>query len=197
MKITARNSSKSSKPAQSMKRIIINPVIKDTITFIQTSQETNATLSELELTLMPGGSNFSHYHKAFTETFTAVEGRLGLKLGGGKTRLLKPGETFSVPPHQAHSFFNPEESEIKFNIKITPGHEGFENSLRILYGLAEDGLTDNKSVPKSLAHMAIIARLSDSYLPGVMKLLSPVLNLLARRAKQSGLEKALIDKYCQ
>ncbi len=179
-----------------MKRKIINSIIKDTITFIQTSDETNSKISELELTLMPGGANFLHYHKMFTETFTAVEGRLGLKSGGGKIKILQPGETYAVPPHQVHSFFNPGETEIKFNIKISPGHKGFEDSLRILYGLAEDGLTNKKSIPKSLSHVAIIGSLSDSYLTGIMRLLSPVFNLLARRAKQSGLEKKLIDKYC-
>lgn len=179
-----------------MKRKIINPIIKDTITFIQTSDETNSKISELELTLMPGGANFSHYHKTFTETFKAEEGRLGLKLGCGKVKILQPGETYSVLPGKAHSFFNPGKKEIKFNIKITPGNKGFENSLRILYGLAEDGLTDKKSIPKSLTHVAIIASLSDSYLPGIMKLLSPVFNLLAKRAKQRGVEKILIDKYC-
>ena len=179
-----------------MKRKIINQIIKDTITFIQTSDETNAKISELELTLMPGGSNFLHYHKAFTETFTAVEGSLGLKLNRGKVKILRPNETYSVAPKQPHTFFNPGEKEIKFNIKISPGHKGFEDSLRILYGLAEDGLTDKKSIPRSLTHIALIARLSDSYLPGPMKLLSPVFSLMAKRAKQRGLEKRLTEMYC-
>jgi quercetin dioxygenase-like cupin family protein len=179
-----------------MKRKIINSVIKDTITFIQTSEETDGIISEFELTLMPKGSNFSHYHKAFTETFTAMDGPLGLKLDGNHVKILQPNETYSVLPNQVHSFFNPGEKEIKFNIKITPGHKGFEDSLRILYGLAEDGLTDKKSIPKSLSHVAIIGSLSDSYLPGFMKILAPILNYLARRAKQTGLEKQLIEKYC-
>lgn len=180
-----------------MKRKIINPVIKDTITFIQTSDETNSEITELELTLMPNGSNFPHYHKEFTETFTAIDGVLGLKLDGKKIKYLQANESYSVPPNQVHSFFNPGDKEIKFNIKITPGHKGFENSLRILYGLAEDGLTDRKSIPRSLYHVAIIGSISDSYLPGLMKLLSPLLNFLAKRAKQIGLEQELINKYCK
>lgn len=179
-----------------MKRKIINPIIKDTISFLQTSAETNATISELELTLMPGGANFSHYHKAFTETFTAIDGALGLKLKGNKIKILQPNEVYAVSPKQVHSFFNPGDKEIRFNIKITPGHTGFENSLRILYGLAEDGLTDKKSIPKSLHHVAVIGSISDSYLPGIMKIMSPIFNLFAKRAKQTGLEKKLIDKYC-
>jgi quercetin dioxygenase-like cupin family protein len=179
-----------------MKRKIINPIIKDSITFIQTSDETNANISELELTLRPEGANFPHYHKTFTETFTAIEGSLGLKLIGGKIKILQPGEAYSVLPNQTHSFFNPGEKEIKFNVKLTPGHKGFENALRILYGLAEDGLTNKKSIPKSLTHVAIIGNLSESFLPGVMRGLSPLFNLLVKRAQQSGLEKEMIAKYC-
>lgn len=179
-----------------MKRKIINSVIKDTITFIQTSDETDGATSELELTLMPKGGNFPHYHKAFTETFTAIEGSLGLKLDGNIHKILQVNESYTVFPNQVHSFFNPEDKEIRFNIKITPGHVGFENSLRILYGLAEDGLTNKKSIPKSVNHVAIIGKMSDSYLPGVMNILTPLFNYLAERAKHNGIEKQLVDRYC-
>lgn len=179
-----------------MKKKLVNPVIKDSITFIQTSDETNTSITELELTLMPKGGNFPHYHTAFTETFTAMDGTLGLQLPGEKTKILQPGQVYSVPPNQVHRFFNPGPTEIKFNIKITPGHKGFENALRILYGLAEDGLTDKKSIPKNLSHVAIIGNLSDSRLLGFMKLLSPLFNLLAKRARKNGLEEKLIARYC-
>lgn len=180
-----------------MKKKIINPIIKDTITFIQTSDETNGAVSEMEVMLMPGGSNISHYHKMFTEKFTAIQGVLGLKLAGGHRKLLHPGDSYIVTPYQPHSFFNPGDREIIFNVKITPGHKGFENSLRILYGLAEDGHTDKKSVPKSLRHVAVIANLSDSYLSGGMKLLSPVIHFLAKRAQKNGKQQALINRYCK
>lgn len=179
-----------------MKRKITNAVIKDTITFVQTSDDTNGRVTELELTLMPNGGNFYHYHKTLTETFTAVDGTLGLKFKGNKVKILKPGDTHSVPANHVHSFFNPEDKEIRFNVQITPGHKGFENSLRILYGLAEDGLTNNKSIPKNLYHIAIIGSMSDSYLSGFMKILAPIFSLLAKRAKTNGLEKHLIEKYC-
>lgn len=178
-----------------MKRTIINPLIKDTVSFLQTSDETKGTLSELELTLMPGGANFLHYHKSFTETFTAIDGVLGLQTGKQKI-LLQPGESYSVQPGMPHSFFNPGNKEIKFNIQIRPGHKGFENSLRILYGLAEDGLTNKKSVPKSLQHIAVIGSMSDSYMPGFMKLLTPLFAYFTKQAKRNGLEQSLIDKYC-
>jgi hypothetical protein len=43
-----------------------------------------------------------------------------------------------------HGFFNPEDEEITFRVELHPGHAGFEQSLHIMYGLAADGLTDEK-----------------------------------------------------
>lgn len=179
-----------------MKRTIINPIFKDTVTFLQTAEETNNSITEADITLMPGGENPLHYHKSYAETFTALEGDLGIKLGKKGIRILRPGESYTVEPFSLHSFFNPTEKEIKFNVKVRPGHTGFEHSLRIIYGLAEDGLTDSKSVPKSLKHTAIILCMSDMNLPGIFTFMFPLLGWIAARAKSSGEEQKLMEKYC-
>jgi len=179
-----------------MKRTIINPIIKDTVTFLQTAEESGGKITEAEITLLPGGGNPLHYHKTYSETFTAIEGELGLKLGRQGTKVLKEGESHTVEPLSLHRFFNPTGKEIKFNVKMRPGHTGFENSLRILYGMAAEGLTNNKSIPKSLKHIAIIACMSDMNVPGLLTLLYPLLKRIANKAKANGLEQMLIDKYC-
>jgi quercetin dioxygenase-like cupin family protein len=180
-----------------MKRTIVNPVIKDTATFLRTASESNSKLTEIEITLAAGGGNPMHYHKTYSETLTAVDGSLGVKLGKRKVRILKPGESYTVKPMELHCFFNPSASEIKFNIRIEPGHEGFENTLRILYGLALDGLTDNKSIPKSLVHTAVIVEMSDMNAPGLLTLISPLLKLINSRAKAKGIDQQLIAQYCR
>ncbi len=179
-----------------MNRTIVNPIIKDTVTFLQTSEETNGKMTEAEISLMPGGGNPLHYHKTFSETFLAIEGELGIKLGKNGSKILKPGETYTVAPNEIHGFFNPTEKEIKFNVRLSPGHTGFENSLRILYGLASDGLTDKNTVPKNMKHSAIILCMSDMNLPGLFTILFPLLKFIAKRAKASGEEQKLIEKYC-
>jgi quercetin dioxygenase-like cupin family protein len=179
-----------------MRRTFVNPIIKDVATFLQTAEESGGKITEAEITLMPGGGNPLHYHKTYSETFTAIDGDLGLKLGKKGTRLLKPGETYTVDPMSPHSFFNPTDKEIKFNVKLRPGHTGFENSLRILYGLAADGLTNNKSIPKRLKHTAIIVCMSDMNVPGLLTLLYPLLKRMANKAKADGEEQKLLDKYC-
>lgn len=180
-----------------MERTIVNPLIKDTVTFLQTTQESAGKLIEAIITLMPGGGNLLHYHKSYSETFTAMEGDLGISLGRRNKLVLKPGETYTVRPGQLHSFFNTTDKEIKFNVKVTPALLGFENALRILYGLAADGLTDKNSVPKSLKHKALIICMSDMNLPGVFTLLFPILKYIANKARANGEEQLLIEKYCK
>ena len=72
-----------------------------------------------------------------------------------------------------------------------------ENFIKIIYSLAQDGLTDKKGKPKNFAHLAAILVMSDSNASGMMSLLSPVIRMVAKRAKKDGTEKWLLDKYCQ
>ena len=179
-----------------MKRTIVNPLYKDTVTFVKTSAESEGKISELEITLLPGGKNPIHYHKSYSETFTAIDGKAGVGLGKKERKILKPGESYTVEPNTLHYLFNPTDREIKFKVEIKPGHEGFENSLRILYGMAADGMTDKNGIPKSIQHKAIVACMSDMNLPGFFTLIFPVLERIAKKARISGVEQQLIDRYC-
>jgi quercetin dioxygenase-like cupin family protein len=179
-----------------MKRTIVNPIFRDTATYLQTAAESNGKITEFEMTLMPGGANPLHYHFTFSETFTAIDGDLGVRLGKKNKKILKPGESHTVEPMALHSFFNSTNREIRFNIQIQPGHEGFENSLRIIYGLAEDGLANKQGIPKSLKHKAIVACMADMNIPGFFTLIFPLLKRIAKKAKDSGVEQQLIDRYC-
>ena len=179
-----------------MKRTIVNPIFKDIVTFSQTSAESEGKITEIDITLMPGGNNPLHYHKTHSETFFAIDSEVGVGLKKGKKKILKPGESYTVEPMALHYWFNPTDSEIKFKIEIKPGHEGFENSLRIIYGLAEDGLANKQGIPKSLRHKAIVACMADMNLPGFFTLIFPVLERIAKKAKNSGIEQKLVVKYC-
>lgn len=179
----------------SLNRTIVNPIFKDSASFLKRSGETGGEYCECEVTLLPGGKNVPHIHKKYQETFTALEGDLGVK-AGGKTLILKPGETFTVPIGTAHYFFNPGPGTIRFKIVIAPGFEGFEYMLRILYGLARDGQTDKNGLPKSLSQLALVGEIGDTSAAGIFVLLAPLLKLLAARARKRGEEKKLMELYC-
>lgn len=178
-----------------MKKTILNPIFNDTVTFLQTSAESKGRITDIEVTLMPKGRNVLHCH-AYPERFMAIDGDLGLEDNKKHQKILKSGESHTVEPMAWHCFFNPTEREIRFGVQMEPGNERFEYFLRILYGLAADGLTDKKSRPKSIKHAAILFSMADAKMAGGLALMSPVLKAVAKRAKANGEEQRLIDKYC-
>ncbi len=175
-----------------MKRTIVNPVFKDTVTFLQTSAETNGRITDLEVTLMPKGRNVLHCH-AYPEKFTAIDGELGLENEKKDQKILKPGESYTVESMAWHCFFNPTDRGIRFGVQLEPAHERMEYFLRILYGLAADGLTDKQSRPKSIKHAAILLGMADAKMSGFLSLMSPILKRVAKKARANGEEQNLVQ----
>jgi len=137
-----------------------------------------------------------HYHLSYTESFRVQEGELTVTIGK-QTHVLKPGDSATVPLGVPHSFANKSSQPVKAILEIKPGHQGFEDSLYILYGLAADGKSNKNGLPKSLTHTASAMIMADVRMVGVFSLMLPLLRLLARRAKKNGVERALLDTYCR
>jgi mannose-6-phosphate isomerase-like protein (cupin superfamily) len=174
-----------------MKRKFINPEIQDEATFTKFAFETGGKLTEIDILLQVGGGNQLHYHKTYSETFTAIEGELGVKIGKKKEiHILKPGESFTVPANMLHCFFNPGKDPIRFKVSIAPGHEGFEKAIMVGYSLTADGLFKKNF----LRNMAVLLCISDMNIPGVFSIFEPVLKCIAYFSKDY--EKALVKKYC-
>ena len=174
-------------------RTIENPLIKDRVTFLETAAETGGKFTLVQVELAPSGGN----DKTFDETFTVVEGTLGIQLGK-ETIYLKKGESATAPTGSLHRFFNPSDTEkAVFKVLLQPGSEGFETTLQVAYGLALDGRTTRKGIPKSLYHMALVIQWSDTNIPGVFTVIEPVMRWLAKRAAQKGIDRALIEEYCR
>jgi len=68
-----------------------------------------------------------------------------------------------------------------------------EYFLRILYGLAADGLTDKQSRPKSIKHAAILLGMADAKMSGFLSLMSPILKRVAKKARANGEEQNLVQ----
>lgn len=178
------------------KRIYENPVFGDVATFIKTSEETNGEYSLLEIQLVPGGENFLHTHTTFSETFRPVEGQLSVQVNKEKMRL-EPGQEYTVPRNTKHHFGNATGKPIKFMVELRPGHTGFENALKIAYGLAKDGLTNKNGIPKSFAHLSLLVLMSDTYPSGVGSVMLPIIKWKAKQAMKKGIDKMLVERYCR
>lgn len=176
-------------------RTFENPIFGDKVTYLKTSEETYGAFGLAALELLPGGSTPLHYHNSFSETFTVQEGALTVQVGK-QQKLLLEGDSFTVTPGTLHRFMNKRDTVANFTIQVVPGHTGFENAIRIAYGLARDGRTNKKGLPKNLAHMAILVNMGDGNFPGWLSFLTPPVKLVARWAKRKGIEARLLDQYC-
>ena len=176
-------------------RRIHHPGQRDSATFLVTAEESAGRRSLLEIELFPGGGNQLHYHAAFAEHFEVLEGELVVQLGR-ETTTLRPGERIVDPPGVLHRFANPSAATTRFRVELRPGHAGFEHALRIAYGLAADGLADRKGLPRSLAHTALLVEMSDTRFPGLLSFSGALTRFLARRARERGVERELLARYC-
>ncbi|GGH30137.1 cupin domain-containing protein [Dyadobacter endophyticus] len=177
---------------KALQRIIANP--EYTVTFLTTAAESGNRLTDMEIELRPGGGNGLHKHLNFTETFIPIEGALEVQIGKNKL-LLEPGEQYTVPIGMPHNFANPGSKPIRFRVVIEPGHKGFEYSLRMLYGLANDGRAEIRTWD-DLLRASVILMISDMRLSGTKALINPFLPFLYRLAREKGYDLDMIKKYC-
>lgn len=177
---------------KALQRVISNP--EYTVTFLTTAAESGNRLTDMEIELRPGGGNGLHKHLNFTETFIPIEGALEVQIGKNKL-LLEPGEQYTVPIGMPHNFANPGRKPIRFRVVIEPGHQGFEYSLRMLYGLANDGRAEIKTWD-DLLRASVILMISDMRLSGKQALINPFLPFLYRFARRKGYDLDMIKKYC-
>jgi mannose-6-phosphate isomerase-like protein (cupin superfamily) len=107
------------------------------------------------LGVRPGGAVVGeHVHPTITERFRVVSGRLCVRINGAES-ILGPGDEVTVPPGVSHDWWNAGDTEAQVVVDIDPGRR-FELMLCTLFGLANDGLTNEKGMPH-LLQLAVIA----------------------------------------
>ena len=179
-----------------MKKVFYNPKVKDKVTVLKTSEDTNGDHILVEVELAPGGGTPKHYHTSFNETFIPVEGTLGVDVGKKQLRL-QGTDSATAHKKEIHRFYNPGKETIRFQVKIFPAEKRFLESLCIGYGLADDGLTNDKGIPKKFDHLAVLMEHADSRFTGFLSLIEPVLLRRARKARKKGVMEELLNRYCQ
>ncbi|WP_159799760.1 cupin domain-containing protein [Flavobacterium sp. MK4S-17] len=133
---------------------------------IESAAQTNGEYSLLEVQLMPGGGNPLHYHTRFTEEFTAIKGKLGIQYQE-KVLHLSPGHSCLIPIGKEHRFFNDTDEPIIFRITLRKGQPGFENFIKVLFGLVNDGKTNKKFIPKNPFYAALLLHWGDTHVNNI------------------------------
>jgi quercetin dioxygenase-like cupin family protein len=109
-----------------------------------------------DLYIRPGGAIAGkHVHSYITERFEVVAGTVGFHVAG-RDELARLGEPVEVPPGAVHAWWNAGEDEAHVLVDVRPA-ERFELMVQNLYGLANDGKSNAKGVPRLLP-LALFAR---------------------------------------
>jgi mannose-6-phosphate isomerase-like protein (cupin superfamily) len=169
-----------------LERTFENPITGERYTFLATAEETNGELLKVKAEIPAGTPGVPlHYHLTFTEGFEVLEGRLDLRVGEGHL-VLGSDESAMVPLGTAHRFWNAGSKPAIFEAEIRPARK-MEQSLRAMVGLARDGKTDDRGVPKNIFELALLYELSESYIVGMPLFLQRgVFGILARLARGRG-----------
>jgi quercetin dioxygenase-like cupin family protein len=151
----------SSKTPSGRSRTISNPVIGDTVTFIEATEEGGGRRIILEIELAAGGGNPMHVHLYQTETFKVLHGRLNVVVAG-RSLTLAEGEEATAEPRAPHRFFAAADAGVRFQVTVlNPGR--LEDGLRILYGLSRDGQAPS-GIPRNPLVLALGSQMSDMYI---------------------------------
>lgn len=177
------------------RRFITNTVTRETLEITKYGAESTGEYTEAIITCKSGGGPPLHYHTSYREEFMAVEGDLVVEVGGSMTAL-KPGESAEVPIGAVHRFTTLEGEEARFKGRAIPSHAGFERSLYIMFGLANDGFAGEDGLPRSPIQKALIADMSDMRFAGGMGWLANTsVMLMAMYGRWTGEEERLLKKY--
>lgn len=147
-------------------RTVTHAVTGETVTFLETAEETDGAHVLLEVAL-PGRGNGPplHSHLTYTEEFTVLEGVLDIRCGRRRLRVAA-GDGVLVPVGQNHTFTNNHDHPVRFTVRLAPA-PAFEQSMRIHYGLMADGRTDARGTPRDVTHLALVMWLQDTLVAGV------------------------------
>ncbi|MFC4874422.1 cupin domain-containing protein [Negadavirga shengliensis] len=173
-------------------RTLYNPSGNYAVTFLKTGKETGGAYEEILVELEAGGGNGWHYHTTFDEQFTVIEGQVEIGLNG-EAIYLEKGQTVTARKSEEHYFHNPTSGKSNLLVKTIPAR-GLEKTIRIGYGLENDGLMQ-EDMTENPWHMALLLGYSETYFGGIPAVVqAPVVNGLARLAQWLGHDKDL-KKY--
>ena len=134
-----------------------NPVTGERAVVRLGTEDTGADRVVVDLYVKPGGAvSGEHVHPLMEESFTVVRGRVGFRIAGRES-IAELNRRLHVPAGVAHYWWNAGEEGAHVIVEVGPGTARFEEMIRNLYGLAQDGKTNSKGMP-NLLQGALFAR---------------------------------------
>lgn len=113
------------------------------------------------LHVRPGGRvATAHLHPGLRERFHVLGGQVGFRIGE-EEHVLGPGESAEVPPRTLHDWWQLGEEGASVVVEVEPGIR-FVQLVGTLFGLARDGKSDAKGLPKPLQLAVTVSEFRDT-----------------------------------
>jgi quercetin dioxygenase-like cupin family protein len=126
-----------------------NRVQRDRFVVREGSEDNGGERLVGDLYIHPGGAVAGrHVHSYITERFEVLSGTVRFHLDG-RDEVAVPGQPVEIPPGVVHDWWNIGDDEAHVLVDIRPA-ERFELMIQSLYGLANDGKTNTRGVPRLL-----------------------------------------------
>ena len=104
----------------------------------------------------PGGRVAAeHFHPTITERFHVLAGQVGFLIDG-REQTLGAGESARIPIGTRHDWWQVGDEEARVVVEVTPG-DRFVAMITTMFGLAADGRSDGKGLPRPL-QLAVTVR---------------------------------------
>ncbi len=134
-----------------------NPVTGERAVVRLGNEDTGEDRAVVDLYAKPGGAvSGEHVHPVTEESFTVVRGQVGFRVDGHES-IAQLNQRLHVPTGVAHFWWNAGDEEAHVIVEFNHGAARFEEMIRNLYGLAQDGKTNSKGMP-NLLQGALFAR---------------------------------------
>ena len=140
--------------------VITNPVTGEVVRVLESTPE----VFRFEFVLLPHGTVAAPHQHTVPQTIAARIGTLHASVEGTH-HVLEPDKSVIIEAGQTHDQWNPADTEVWAMEEFRPAAR-MHDFFRVLFGMARDGLTDAKGVPRPLLASALFAEFSDSIRPG-------------------------------
>jgi mannose-6-phosphate isomerase-like protein (cupin superfamily) len=147
---------------------ICNHATGETLTMLEGEQEGGGVRQLYAVRVPPRRpSPPMHYHVAFAERFTVMEGALDFYLGRERRRVtLGPGQSVTAEMGQPHTFGNDRDEWTTFTVETRPPG-GVVAAFQMAYAVANAGGAAKDGLPRNPIVALVFIQTSQGFLPGV------------------------------
>ena len=137
-----------------------HPITGERIVWRQVARDTHGALLQADMFASPLASPAAaHVHPRQEERFEVVAGVLHVSIDGVETTL-GPGDVAVVPPGTPHTWWNVDSAEAQMVVDFRPALRS-EMFFETLFGLAAEGKTDQRGLPRQLQLATLVTEFSD------------------------------------